>query len=215
MTQRMFFAPAPVRRCGGGLADVRPLLADEAERAVGFPLVLARLVDVDRDAGRDRLLDVGVDDAGDEVADDDRVGLLGDRGLHRARRGRLDVGLVDGDIGELDAEGLGRVLRPLIERGKERIVEGSGDEGDRKLLIFGEGGAARQDRAGQSRRAHPVSDTAKSSHAHDVPPTSRPAFAWTGRSFGAAVTRGGCRRGCIWGNLFVRHRQCDRIALSA
>ena len=102
-------------------ADLRPLLTDEPERSVGFPLVLSRLVDVNRNAGGHRLPDQRIDNPGDEVADDDRVGLLGDRRLHGAGGGRLDVGLVNGDIIELDAERLRRVLRALVERRKERV----------------------------------------------------------------------------------------------
>ena len=138
----MFFEPAGVQALRGDLADLRSLLADEAEGAVGFPLVLARLVDVDRDAGRDGLLDVGVDDAGDEVADDDGVGLLGDGDLHGARRGRLDVGLVDGDVVELDAESLGRVLRPLIKGGKNESFSGPETKAIEICLSSAEAGKA-------------------------------------------------------------------------
>src|SRR5579883_1778 len=118
------------------LADFGALLADKAEGAVRLPLVLAGLIDIDRDAGCDRLLDIGIDDAGDEVADDDRVRLLGDRGLHRAGRRRLDIGFVDRNVVELDAERLGGVLRALVERREERIVERAGNEGDQDLLIL-------------------------------------------------------------------------------
>ena len=119
MTHRMFFEPALARRSAATLPTSRALLTDEAERAVSLPLVLSRLVDIDGNARRDRLLDVGIDHAGDEIADDDGVGVLRDRRLHGPRRSRLDVGLVDRDVVQLHPERLGRVLGPLVQ-GREK-----------------------------------------------------------------------------------------------
>ena len=100
-------------------ADLRALLTDEAEGAVGLPLVLSRLVDINGDARRDRLLDVGIDHAGDEIADNDRVGVLRDRRLHGPRRSRLDVGFVDWNVVQLHPQRLGRVLGPLVQGRKK------------------------------------------------------------------------------------------------
>ena len=49
---------------GGDDADFGTLLTDKAESAVSLPLVLPGLVDVDRNARGDCLLDLGIDDAG-------------------------------------------------------------------------------------------------------------------------------------------------------
>jgi hypothetical protein len=151
------------------------MLPDEAERSIRLPLILSGLVDIDGNARGDRLLDIRIDDTGHEIANDDGVRLLRDRRLHRARRCRLDVGLVDRDVVQLDAERLRRILRALVEGRKEGVVERPGDEGDRDRLFLSGRRKRRQGRQSERRRggACEQSLSHRESQAHCFPPSMR------------------------------------------
>ena len=58
------------------------LLPNKAKSAVGFPLILTRLIHIDRNSGRNRLFDQRIHHTRDEIADHDCIRFLRNRRLH-------------------------------------------------------------------------------------------------------------------------------------